>query len=67
MLTECGFAELREDDDFDAFIIAFIESDDPVSLLMNEVTAYAMGEENFYLYKMYYASRSAEEDINKLM
>ena len=67
MLTECGFAELREDDDFDAFIIAFIESDDPVSLLMNEVTAYAMGEENFYLYKMYYASRSAEEDINKLL
>ena len=37
-----------------------------VSLLMNEVTDYALGEENFYLYKMYHASRSAEEDINKL-
>ena len=66
ILIECGFAELRDDDDFDAFITAFIESDDPVSLLMNEVTAYALGEENFYLYKMYYASRSAEEDMNKL-
>ena len=43
-----------------------IDSDDPVSLLMNEVTDYALGEENFYLYKMYHASRSAEEDINKL-
>ena len=66
MLVECGFAGLREEDDFDAFIIEFISSDDPVSLLMNEVTDYALGEENFYLYKMYHASRSAEEDINKL-
>ena len=66
ILAECGFAMLREEDDFDAFIMAFIESDDRVSLLMNEVTAYALGEENFYLYKMYYASRSAEEDMNNL-
>jgi hypothetical protein len=66
ILAECGFAMLREEDDFDAFIMAFIESDDRVSLLMNEVTPYALGEENFYLYKMYYASRSAEEDMNNL-
>lgn len=66
ILKECGFAELRRKDEFDDFIIRFLESDDPVDMLMYEVTDYALEEENFFLYKTYLASRSAEADMRKL-
>ena len=66
ILKECGFAELRRKDEFDDFIIRFLESDDPVDMLMYEVTDYALEEENFFLYKTYLASRSAEADMRRL-
>ena len=67
ILEECGFAELRRDDEFDEFIIRYLESDEPVDMLMCEVTDYALDEENFFLYKTYIASRSAEADMEKLL
>ena len=66
ILRECGFAVLRREDEFDDFIIRYLESDEPVDMLMYEVTDYALEEENFFLYKTYLASRSAEADMNKL-
>ena len=36
-------------------------------MLMDEVTDYALDEENFFLYKTYLASRSAEADMEKLI
>ena len=67
MLTECGFPYLKEENDFDYFVIHFLSSDDPVSYLMDEVTSYALSEENFYLYRVYQASTSYSEDFEKLM
>lgn len=66
VLNDCGFAELRGDDAFDDFVIRYLESDDPTDLLMNEVTEYALDEENFFLYKLYLGSRSAQQDIDRL-
>ena len=67
ILMECGFSELRREDEFDDFVIRYMESDEPVDLLMEEVTYYALEEENSFLFKTYLASRSAEEDMGKLM
>ena len=67
ILAECGFAELRREDEFDDFIIRYLESDEKVDMLMDEVTDYALDEENFFLYKTYLASRSAEADMEKLI
>ena len=52
---------------FDYFIINYLRSDDPADVLMEEVTRYALSRENFYLYKLYQASRSDDADIKKLM
>lgn len=67
ILRESGFRELDEYDDFDYFIINYLRSDDPADVLMEEVTRYALSRENFYLYKLYQASRSDDADIKKLM
>ena len=66
ILSECGFPVLRSSDEFDDFVLGYIESQDPDSYLMDLVTDYAMDEENFFLYRMYRASRNAEEDLLKL-
>ena len=67
ILRESGFRELDEYDDFDYFIINYLRSDNPADVLMEEVTRYALSRENFYLYKLYQASRSDDADIKKLM
>ena len=61
ILLECGFSGLREEDDFDCFVLQFLESADPVDYLMEEVTFYAQREENFYLYRVYRGSYSYSE------
>lgn len=67
ILNESGFMQLDEYDDFDYFVINFLNADDPIDYLMEEVTQYALLEENFYLYKLYLASRSNDTDIENLM
>lgn len=67
MLVESGFMKLDEYNDFDYFVINFLRTEDPVDYLMEEVTRYALSEENFYLYKLYLASRSDDTDIGNLM
>lgn len=67
ILEECGFSVLRRDHLFDDFIVRFLESRDPVDLLMNEVTSYALKEENFYLYRMFQNSRSDSRDMERLL
>ena len=61
ILLECGFAGLREENDFDYFVLQFLEAEDPVDYLMEEVTFYAHREENFYLYRVYKESYSYSE------
>lgn len=67
MLVESGFRHLDQYDDFDYFVINYLNTDDPTDYLMEEVTRYAFSEENFYLYKLYQSSRSDDADIKKLM
>lgn len=66
ILTECGFPGLRKDDDFDLFVIRYLSSDDPETYLMEEVTNYALMEENFYLYRVYQSSVSYHSEFEKL-
>ncbi len=67
ILKESSFKILDEEADFDFFIINYLRSQDPVDYLMEEVTRYALSQENFYLYKVYRASRSEDADFNKLL
>ncbi|MCR4657261.1 MAG: hypothetical protein K5770_13715 [Lachnospiraceae bacterium] len=46
ILLESGFPALREEDDFDDFIIEYLESDDPSDILSWEVRRYALNGEN---------------------
>ena len=66
ILSECGFKVLRYDDAFDDFVLGFIEASDPAGYLLELVTDYALDEENFFLYRMYQASRSAEADFHSV-
>ena len=67
ILADCGYAPLRKNDEFDYFVIRYIETDEPVDCLIETVTDYALDEENFFLYRMYRASRSADEDIQNII
>lgn len=66
ILLECGYPGLRPDDDFDAFVVDYLRAEDPTEFLMEQVTGYAKAEENFYLYQMYKASTSYDEEFRKV-
>ena len=67
ILRECGFRPLDKRNAFDAFIIEFLSSEDPVDYMMEEVTRYAIENNNFYFYKVYQASRSESADLEKIL
>jgi hypothetical protein len=67
ILKECGFQTLNTEDSFDNFVIHFLSSPEPEDYLMEEVTRYALKEENFYLYNTYKSSVSYEEELRKIM
>lgn len=67
ILSECGYACLHEDDNFDRFVIQYLKADDPASFLIETVSSYALDEENFFLYKVFQASRSENSMIEKLI
>jgi len=66
ILGACGFPTLRAENDFDSFVLGYLESDDPVEFLMQQVTNYALEEENFYLYRVYNLSTSYQKDMEKV-
>ena len=67
ILLECGYAMLREDDDFDYFVIQYLQSDDRSGFLVESVTAAAREEKNFYLYHMYQGAVSENEKLKNLI
>ena len=67
ILLACGFPGLRENDDFDLFVLGYLDADDRVEYLMQQVTNYALEEENFYLYNIYRNSTSYHEEFEKLI
>ena len=67
ILHECGFNKLNPKDEFDEFIIGYLESDEPEDFLMEEVTRYAIKEQNFFLYQMYRGAVSYDEESRKVL
>ena len=67
ILHECGFNKLNEKDEYDKFIIEYLESDEPEDFLMEEVTRYAIQEQNFFLYQMYRGAVSYDEEFKKII
>ena len=47
-------------------MVDYLRAEDPTEFLMEQVTGYAKAEENFYLYQMYKASTSYDEEFRKV-
>lgn len=58
ILEECGFGPLDKENDFDGFILGYLDSDSPEDYLIESVTEYALNHQNFFLYHMYNSSVS---------
>ena len=67
ILKECGFAPLREQEEFDRFVIGFLQSRKSAAYLVEQVLAYAQEEKNFFLYKTWLNSDSAYDWMTKLL
>lgn len=67
ILAECGFPKLRQNVEFDCFIMEYMDSKEPVDFLMESVTKYAFSNRNFFLYHMYQESVNNEEQFEKLL
>ncbi len=66
ILSACGFPVLRPEVEFDSFVLGYLDSDDPVDFLMQQVTNFALEEENFYLYRVYNLSTSYQKEMEKM-
>ena len=67
ILLSCGFPGLRVTDDLDLFVLGYLDADDRVDYLMEQVTNYALADENFYLYNFYRNSVSYHEEFEKII
>lgn len=67
ILGQCGYGILREEDDFDRFVIQYLLADDRVEFLLESVTDTAMEEKNFYLYHMYQGAISGNDKLKDLI
>jgi len=67
ILLQCGFQGLRESDGFDSFVLHYLTARNPQDYLMEEVTRYALKEENFYLYRVFQSAYSYEKEWRKLL
>lgn len=67
ILEECGFGRLDKENDFDGFILGYLDSDSPEDYLIESATEYALNHQNFFLYHMYNSSVSNFTIENKTM
>ena len=67
ILRQCGFPGLAESDGFDSFVVHYLTAQNPKDYLMDEVTRYALREENFYLYQIFRPAYSYEKVWRKLL
>lgn len=67
ILKECGFAPLRDQEEFDRFVVGFLQSRKSAEYLMEQVLACAQEEKNFFLYKTWLNSDSAYEWMTRLL
>ena len=67
ILTECGFAPLSKTAPFDDFAIRLLKAKDPREIIQEEAEVLAGKGENFYFYKTYNTSKSAEKKWDELL
>ena len=67
ILSQCGFPVLRPDSDFDGFTDEFLNSRDPMGLLMDEVVSYAKLHENSFLYHIYSGSVNYGDELKETL
>ena len=67
ILHECGYNKLNDKDEFDKFIIDYLESEEPDEFLMEEVTRYAIQEQNFFLYQIHRGAVSYDAEFKKII
>lgn len=63
ILENCEFERLRPDHEFDAFVIRFLRSGDPMEVLEEEVEKQVIRGRNFYLYKVYRDAYCHEKEL----
>lgn len=67
ILEKCSYGKLRDEDEFDHFLIEYLSSEDPVGYMMESVTEVAKKEKNFYLYHMYQGASSEDVTLKGLL
>lgn len=67
ILISCGYTPLDTEDDFDWFVVEFLESRHPQDFLMEVMLDYAKRSENSFLYRLYGHSVSYGEELVRVM
>lgn len=67
ILTNCGFAQLCPGTGFDRFVMEFLRSPDPLSVMETYVDRQVTRGQNFYLYKVYRDAYSHQEELAKYL
>lgn len=67
ILSQCGYAPLDMENDFDWFVIEFLESPDPAEFLTDVMTGYAKRSENSFLYHLYGKSVHYEDELLNIL
>lgn len=63
ILAQCGYPALNTEDDFDWFIVEFLESRHPKAFLFDVMSAYAKHHENSFLYHIYGHAVQYEKEL----
>ena len=67
ILIRCGYKPLDVEDDFDWFVLEFLESRRPRDFLMEVMLDYAKRSENSFLYRLYGHSVSYGDELVRMM
>lgn len=67
VLVQCGYATLDLENDFDWFVIEFLESSRPKALLTDVMLGYAKSHENSFLYHVYGKAVQYESELARVM
>ena len=67
ILNSCGFLQLRPDDEFDLFVMAFLKANDPIDILEEEVEKHVVRGSNFYLYQVYQDAYCHQKELIKYL
>ena len=67
MLAQCGYSILNTEDDFDWFVVEFLESRHPMDFLSEVMIDYAKHHENSFLYHVYGHAVQYEEELIRVL